>query len=371
MADPSAPLSVTGHGGQFGVSAPATLTISGSQVLLTGRAGETESLDLYKAEASVLGTCLSIEDPQSLIAFSTRDPRVLSQIRTSCPPELEDGIEEVLAALQKSVWTFWKLLKVSILVIGFLVALGIGLYQALGSLTEFAIGELPVEIDDAIGQTAHQSLLSTETIVDDEEVNQSIQRILDSLRPHISISSMEPKLVVVESEEVNAYCLPGGYITINTGLLKAASSPDEVAGVMAHEIAHATLRHGLKQLAQNVTTTSAVQILLGDVSGILAIGVEGAEFLVNQGYSRDHEREADLEGLRMMAAAGWNPESLASFFEKLDQKNDGISPPAWFSTHPDPGQRASAIRGWAVENGSASELPPEIDWLAVQSALSK
>ncbi|MEC9477380.1 MAG: M48 family metallopeptidase [Planctomycetota bacterium] len=371
MTESPLQMSVTGHGGKFGVSAPATLEISGSHAVLTGRDGESESIDLYQAGASVLGTCISVEDPQSLVAFSTRDPMVITQLRSCCPVELVDEIDEGLKSLQKSMWSGWKVLKTTVLVIGVLAGLGYGFYLGVAALARMAIQQLPIEIDHAIGDAAHRSILSSETLIRDPQVTETMQQILDSLRPHIGIDGMDPKIVVVENDEVNAYCLPGGFITMNTGLLRAAEGPDEVAGVLAHEIAHATLRHGVKQLAQTLTLVTAIQVVLGDASGVLALGTEGAEFLVRQGYSRDHEREADLEGLRIVIAAGWNPEAMAAFFEKLARQNDGRSPPAWFSTHPDPGQRASTIRQHAAQNPPSSESPPSIDWQSLQRALAK
>ena len=162
MTESSPGLSVTGHGGAFGVSAPATLHISNSRALLTGRAGETESIDLARADASVLGTCISIEDPQTLVAFSTRDAAALAQIRSDCPLELVDQIDVELASLQKSNWSGWKLLATSILIIGIV---GFVLYRAVSALRGMAIQQLPIEIDHAIGEAGHQSLLSRETIL--------------------------------------------------------------------------------------------------------------------------------------------------------------------------------------------------------------
>ena len=368
MTDSSPELSVTGHGGKFGVSAPASLHISGTRALLTGRDGETESVDLTRAGASVLGTCITIEDTHTLIAFSTRDAGVIAQVRADCPLELLDQIEQAAASLRKSNWSGWKLVVSSILLVGII---GFVLYRGIVGIAGMAVHQLPVEVDHAIGEAAHRSLLRHETVVSNQQVNRAMQQILDSLRPHITLAGIEPTMVVVESDQVNAYCLPGGYITVNTALLLAAQSPDEVAGILSHEIAHATLRHGLKQLTQTLTLVTAVQMLVGDVSGVLALGVEGAEFLIRQGYSRDHEREADLEGLRMMMAAGWDPEALASFFEKLEHESEGVSPPAWFSTHPDPGQRASTIRQWASQESSSGQRPPEIDWPALQAAVGE
>ncbi|MGE4618372.1 MAG: M48 family metallopeptidase [Planctomycetota bacterium] len=367
MAD-SAGLAVTGHGGKFGVSAPVFLTIAGTRAQLVGRDGVTESVDLSRAYAAVLGSCITVEDPETLVAFSTRDVAIFSEIREASPLELTDQLDEAAAALGRRNRFSWKVIAIVLLAIGLS---GVILYQGAIALAQLAVHRIPVSVDQVIGEAAHDSLLASETIVQDAEINQVMGQILDSLRPHISLEGIKPKLVVVEGEQVNAYCLPGGYITVYTGLLRSAGGPDEVAGVLAHELAHATQRHGILQLAQSLTLSSVVEVLLGDLTGVLALGKEGAGYLIRQGYSRDHENEADIEGLRMLMAAGWNPQSLAVFFEKLEKKQDVLSPPEWFSTHPNSGSRARSIRERAATMTSSNHQSATIDWPALQSALGE
>ena len=105
-----------------------------------------------------------------------------------------------------------------------------------------------------------------------------------------------------------------------------------------------------------------------------AAGGEAAQSLLSNGYSRDHEREADAVGLQMLTAAGWDPLAMSRFFGRLAEEG-GQQPPAWFSTHPHPEERAQTIRDQVeskeVTDQPMSVTPPEIDWNRVQEALGK
>jgi len=367
MVDTSGGLPVTGHGGEFSVSSPAMLWIEGGRARLMGRDGQSASLDLLHARAGVLGTCISIQDRHSDIAFSIRNPEVFAEVRANSPADLVDQLDRAAAKLRKRQWTFPKVMAASIISV---TILGVALYYGIIAAAGWMVHSLPVSFDQELGKAAHRSMLEGEQLNTNATVHSAMDQILESLIPHLSLDGIEPEMVIVESETVNAYCLPGGYITVFTGLLTAAESADEVAGVLAHEMAHATKRHGLRQLVQSLSLAVAIQAMLGDVTGMAALG-GGLEILIGQGYSRDLEAEADTEGLQMMQAAGWNPDGLATFFERLEVSGEGVSVPVWFSSHPDPGGRAESIREQMKTVLPGDLLPPEIDWDLVRSALEQ
>ena len=111
-----------------------------------------------------------------------------------------------------------------------------------------------------------------------------------------------------------------------------------------------------------------VRVSFGDLSGAAALG-GGMEYLVLQGYSRDHETEADQVGLKMIQAAGWDGSAMASFFEKLGGEDLQSSVPEWLSSHPDPGSRADSIRERREGTFSPSTEVSRIDWDHVREAL--
>lgn len=150
--------------------------------------------------------------------------------------------------------------------------------------------------------------------------------------------------VVDDDETINAFAAPGGQIYFYTGLLLAAENQAEVMGVLGHEIAHVTERHGAEQLVTQFGIESVLGLALGNSSGdllgtVASLATTGALLK----YSRDHESEADEVGLRYVINAGYDPYAFVGFFERLEAMQ-GVRLPDFLSTHPDPGDRAARIR---------------------------
>ena len=162
--------------------------------------------------------------------------------------------------------------------------------------------------------------------------------------------------VIDDPKTVNAFCLPGGKVAVYTGILPLATTDDELAVVMGHEIAHATCHHGGERVSQNVIAQlglSAADLLLSGQSestrqlAIAALGA-GAQVGVLLPYSREHESEADTVGLNYMYDAGYDPAAGAEFWKKMEAQGGG-APPAFLSTHPAPEARMENLAKLAVE----------------------
>jgi predicted Zn-dependent protease len=144
---------------------------------------------------------------------------------------------------------------------------------------------------------------------------------------------------IVESDEVNAFALPGGFFYVNTGLILAADSEAELAGVMAHEIAHVAARHATKNMTKGQLFNMA-SIPLVFVGGPVGYAVQqAAGIAIPMGFlkfSRDAEREADLLGIEYQYKTGYDPNSFVSFFEKIkaQEKSKGNFISKAFATHP-------------------------------------
>lgn len=164
---------------------------------------------------------------------------------------------------------------------------------------------------------------------------------------------------LVNDKSINAFALPGGPMFVHTGLIDAADDEAQVAGVLAHEMSHVALRHGANQMSKQQTWQTIAGVI-GAVGGMT--GPEGQCGLLCQAiqmgggltsnavlmrFSRDHERDADLNGARMMATAGYNPLELAHFFEKIEAQAGSSGAPkgvaAFLSDHPNPGNRIQYI----------------------------
>jgi hypothetical protein len=211
--------------------------------------------------------------------------------------------------------------------------------------------------DVKLGQEAAQQVEQEMPILRNEGTDDFVdrigQRLVNAVPPDFRHPEFRYDFSVVNARDINAFALPGGPMYINRGMIAAARSEGEVAGVMAHELSHVVLRHGTAQ-ASKATKYQLGQIA-GQVLGAIVGGTAGA--VIAQGsqfglgaaflrFSREYERQADLLGAQIMARAGYDPLQMASMFETI-QKQGGSRGPEWLSSHPNPGNRQDAIRAEA------------------------
>lgn len=179
-----------------------------------------------------------------------------------------------------------------------------------------------------------------------EYVGALVQPLLGALKD----SQFEYQFMVVSDPAVNAFALPGGFVVVNLGLLQAAESGEEVAGVLAHELAHVELRHGSRRLVRMLGSSVVLSWLLGTADPGVLVSV--LRELENKRHDRGEEADADTEGVALLARAGISPRGMASFFERMAQQP---SLPELLSTHPDPGARATRASGAAGR--TTAQLP--------------
>jgi beta-barrel assembly-enhancing protease len=191
-------------------------------------------------------------------------------------------------------------------------------------------------------------------------------RLVAAVPPRLRQPSFRYSFDVVNLREINAFALPGGPMFLNRGMLQAAHTDDEVAGVMAHELSHVILRHGTLQAAK--AQKFQFGALAGQILGSIVGGTKGA--IIAQGsqiglgtyflkYGREYEREADLLGAQIMARAGYSPRQMANMFRTIQEQGGGGGP-EWLSDHPDPGNRYNAINREAASlkiSGAANTGP--------------
>ncbi len=172
--------------------------------------------------------------------------------------------------------------------------------------------------------------------------------------------------LVVDKPELNAFAAPGGVVVVYSGLLQAADRPEELAGVIAHEVAHAELRHGLQGMLKDLGVRAAASVVLGDWSTAVVQG--GLSSLLEMKFSREAETQADAEGLHRMVASRIDPMGMASFMEKLAAKDDGTPMPEWLSTHPASQDRAATLKQAAAAHAGPWDALP-VDWAKVKASL--
>ncbi|MCC6363277.1 MAG: M48 family metalloprotease [Bryobacterales bacterium] len=195
-----------------------------------------------------------------------------------------------------------------------------------------------IEKEIALGKALAQDVERQAKIVDDPVIAEYVNRVGQNLVRN-SDAKVPFTIKVVDSEEVNAFALPGGFFFVNSGLILRAESEAELAGVMAHEIAHVAARHGTRQASrgQFVNLATIPLIFMGGWAGYGAR--QAASVLIPIGFlsfSRGFEEEADLLGLQYMYKTGYDPTAFVDFFEKLQsmEKRKPGTMSKVFSTHP-------------------------------------
>ncbi len=163
--------------------------------------------------------------------------------------------------------------------------------------------------------------------------------------------------VIDDDSTLNAFCLPGGYIYVYTGLIKFLESEDALAGVLGHEMAHADLRHGTNQMIKNSGLSFVIQIIFGvDNSALVNIGAN----LLSLSFSRSDESEADMKSVEYLYATDYDARGGSKFFEKLQTDREDPGVVEFISTHPNPENRVQSITDkWQLLGGKKGETYEE------------
>ena len=197
-----------------------------------------------------------------------------------------------------------------------------------------------LEKEIALGKQLAQEVERSSKLIDDPVVTEYINRVGQNLVRN-SDARVPFTIKVIDSDEVNAFALPGGFFYVNSGLILRAQEESELAGVMAHEISHVTARHGTKNATKGqILQLATIPLVLLGPAGLAGYGFyEGLNValpLTFLKFSRDSEREADFLGLQYMYKAGYDPNAYITFFERIqaDEKRRPGTIPKVFSTHP-------------------------------------
>lgn len=216
----------------------------------------------------------------------------------------------------------------------------------------FFLGGVSLKDEKEMGSKFHVALRSSMPFVDDPEVRKYVQEILDRLVKAMSPQPFEFHPSVISHPAINAFAIPGGNVYVFTGMLMNLNTEDELAGVLAHELAHVTQRHVAARMerAQALTLGSLLVavagIALGGPAGAAAaVTASGASQSALLNYSRIDESEADNLGLQYLTKAGYSPWGMVGGFKILRQKTwmSGVNIPTYLSTHPAIGDRVNSL----------------------------
>lgn len=294
-------------------------------------------------------------------AISPIDENALAQLRASAPEPLASLLRGAARDIsRKQHRSRFGLGVLGLILLLPLLLLGLVVWQS-HAIAGWAAGHISLENEQQLGELAFKQATAGMTLrqggVDADAIREIGARLTQG-------SKYTYQWYVAEDSSINAFAVPGGYVVVNTGLIQAADSAEEVAGVLAHEVQHVELRHTLKNMVHSLGLRAALALALGDV-GSTALG-DMAATLGELKFSRDLESEADKNGLAALKRAGIAPQGMVSFFDKL-RKQEGATPPALLSTHPASEARMQILQAMVREQGSwpAQRLP--YDWSIIKA----
>lgn len=233
------------------------------------------------------------------------------------------------------------------------------------------------EQDIQLGEASAEEIMRQVVVLHDERTEAYVQRLGERVAAAAPGYRFPYRFVVVASPEVNAFALPGGYVFVNEGAIEAARTEGELASVLAHEVAHVSLRHGTTQASRAYLARSATG-LLNAVAGVgqddfwrvaaAACAAGANNFFLRS--NRAAELQADAEGARLLSEAGFDPRDMSNFFERLNER-EGQREDVAASDHPDPASRVEAIGKVAAALGRTQAHPRDSEeFRRVKSGLS-
>ncbi len=201
-----------------------------------------------------------------------------------------------------------------------------------------------------LGRRNAEQVAAQLPIVDDPEVNAYVTALGDSLASHTSRADLDWHFAVVNSPEVNAFALPGGYVYVNRGLIERAARLDELAGTLGHEIGHVVRRHSVQQMTEQAKARVGLSLVCTltrvceSHASQVAIDVAGSAYFAR--HSRKDEAEADSEGVLNVVRAGIDPDGIPELFEVLirERRTQPLRVEAFFASHPLEEDRIDATR---------------------------
>ncbi|NDD31376.1 MAG: hypothetical protein EB084_24255, partial [Proteobacteria bacterium] len=230
-----------------------------------------------------------------------------------------------------------------------IVATFTGLFAwSLSALPRAVAQRVPLSLEEELGKSTFERITKKGHVLESGPAYDAVQTIWKRLEPALPPSPYTYRIAVVNAPVVNAFAMPGGYIVVYTGLMEEIDSPEALAGILGHETSHVIRKHVVESLVRNVQWQVGVSLLWSLLGGsndktLVSLREQAAE-LQSLAHSRDHESEADRDGLETLQRAGIDPKPFSDFFLVLAKReNQRGRPIAILSTHPPSEDRAARL----------------------------
>ena len=344
---------ITGPARLYGVDSPATgedadVTIGGSQ--LNVRSAEKllscalSAVRIREVGTGVRGLEFAWDTNEGIRAVQVFDARMLAEVRASA--EIESLPHMAAFQTQQRRNTVGRTLGWLALIVFLLfpvLVILVFIWQA-DRIARAATSQVTVELETSLGDQAFASMKGSLKLVENGAAYDVVQTLGTRLTQD---SQYTYRFHVVKDDAINAFAVPGGIVVVNTGLIKATTRPEELAGVLAHEVQHVEQRHSLQAMIKDLGLRGLWLMISGDLGSGLA--GQAALELTSLSFSRAAEAESDAKGFDELVEAGIDPSGMGDFFTTMSRQKGGVAPPPLMSTHPASGDREAAMRAREAE----------------------
>ncbi|HEY4000311.1 MAG TPA: M48 family metallopeptidase [Candidatus Xenobia bacterium] len=300
-------------------------------------------------------TILGVADGRK-IRFTAEGPELGRQMAMYAPAELRSKLGEVSQMTTEAHGTRKALWIATIALLAVMIS-------SLGWLPSVVAYFFPPALEEVVGQSAFNVGPETSNPV----LQQAVEKVWHSIEPGLQPNPYHFRLKVVQSDEINAFAAPGGYVVVYTALLADVKRPEELAGVLAHESQHVIQRHTLKAMLHSVQFNILLALLFnkGSDDELAKLGSQ----MTGLAYSRGNEAQADAEGAKVLMRAHIDPTGMVDFFQRLEQEHPihGLS---LMHDHPSNADRIASLSALIAKTPHDSK-PLDVDWAKVEEAAKK
>lgn len=304
----------------------------------------------------------------------TVDPEIYREL-------IRFGDDALKKQLGKAKTTGRRSWSATFMVLGALIALAVGVWYFRTPAIKLVASTIPPSWERKLGELVYAGIRTERKILENEELNKELTELVAPLTEAVKDTGYQFEFHISRDEDLNAFALPGGIVVVNQGTILKAPRLEVLLGVLAHELSHVTLQHSTRQIITVFGMYVVVDFVLGNVFGTIAAISQGATYLLQQGFSRESEHEADESGFELLAKAQISPKGMVEFFTlvrdhyaSIDLGPLGTVDKAlnFLSTHPDTDSRIEFL------NNRIKEMPvvktrelPEAKFKEFQTKLQK
>lgn len=309
---------------------PVTIELSDADIVLRfADRADTQSIPLDRVELSsggFDGKRIFIKDTADGTTVITDNHQLLSDLeKMHALAVVHDQIKAArssMAEMPKREGRHWLIFLLVI------AAIGIGIYLSVDAFVDMALTHIPARFETMIGDHVLKNYREQHVLEESGPEVERVRGIVDRLVRHVGATvpnaqTYPYKVYVERTDDVNAFAMPGGNVIVLTGLLDRAKNDSEVAGVLGHEIGHVVRRHTLRSTLHRVGLIACINLLFQGQGAEEAVWLSRLVNLDDLRFSRDDEADADKVGVRLAAAADYDPNGIVSFFEKVIQMRTG------------------------------------------------